>query len=285
MASQLDSICRSLQFIEQHLRERISVADMAAHCGYSIFHFIRLFNTFAHQTPYDYLIRRRLSEACQDLQYTDNSITRLAYDYCFETPESFSRAFKRVFGALPSDFRAGRSQSGSLPIPPKTRRDLEFTQQQDFTQPRLVDREEMTLAGIPLPAVGADGSDYKNAIEQLKVLRCVENADISERIFLVTSYTDDPFAPSHRFIAAADRDTAYPPPISLQHISAGSYICLSYPRVHRESALRYLFYTWLSRAGLSHNGCFFIEELVSGMQLDTLTTLVMSVYPKIKYKS
>ena len=277
MASQLDSICQSLQFIEQHLRERISVADMAAHCGYSIFHFIRLFNTFAHQTPYDYLIRRRLSEACQDLRSKDNSITHLAYDYCFETPESFSRAFKRVFGVLPSDFRTGRSQSGSLPIPPKTRRDLEFTHQQDFTQPQLVDREEMTLAGIPLPAVEAAELEYKNAIEQLKALRHVENDDMSERIFLVTSYTDDPLNPSHRFIAAAARDTAYPPPISIQHISAGSYICLSYPHAHRESALRYLFYTWLPRAGLLHNAGFVMEALSSNTQMGSPTILFVPV--------
>jgi AraC family transcriptional regulator len=265
MASRLESIHQTLQFIEEHLRDQISVADMADHCGYSIYHFIRLFNHFSRQTPYDYLIRRRLSEALKDLRNTKRSITDLTYDYCFETPESFSRAFKRVFGLLPSSYRACQPLKGCLPIPPKSRCDLEFAQQQSFVQPQLIENDEMILAGLPLPAGDLSQAVHENTIDQLNALPHPE-ADMSGLFFLVISYTDDPFSPSYQFLATAALDAAVCPPVSLQRIPSGHYARYSYDLPDRHSALRYLFYTWLPNARLTPSGHFFIEEFCNDQE-------------------
>ncbi|MBN1265904.1 MAG: helix-turn-helix domain-containing protein [Anaerolineales bacterium] len=101
----IDAILLSLKAVEQGLHKPIRVADLADAAGYSLFHFTRLFNRTLHFSPYDYLIRRRLSEAARDLQNPNVRILDIALKYQFGSHESFSRAFKRMFGMPPSGCR------------------------------------------------------------------------------------------------------------------------------------------------------------------------------------
>jgi AraC family transcriptional regulator len=105
MEERIAAINAALDFIEQHLREDIRVEDMAACCGYSLFHFIRLFNQCVHHTPYDYLIRRRLAGTVDELLRTHRRLIDIAVDYRFQNAETFSRVFNRVFGLQPSRAR------------------------------------------------------------------------------------------------------------------------------------------------------------------------------------
>jgi len=260
MASRLDSICQVLEYIETHLRAQITVADMADHCGYSLFHFIRLFNQFASQTPYDYLIRRRLSEARKDLYVTDHSITTLAYDYCFETPESFSRAFRRVFGLLPSVFRTGHPLSACLPIPPKIRIDLEFIQQGGYVPPQIVSIEEIQITSVPVSIGNQEQFDLDMQIDSLKKFLPPRRLNNNDRYFSVISFNEDPFSPLYHFFGVALESLNYPPSVSVQHIPSGNYVRFSYHQSNRQSALRYIFYTWLPQARLSLSDRFLVEE-------------------------
>ena len=92
--SQLTAIGKALDFIEDNLEENIGVADMADAAGYSLYHFCRVFNSIVHHTPYDYLMRRRLSESARALVETDRKIIDVAFEYQFNSPETYSRAFK-----------------------------------------------------------------------------------------------------------------------------------------------------------------------------------------------
>jgi len=105
MEERIAAINAALDFIEQHLREDIRVEDMAVSCGYSLFHFIRLFNQCVHHTPYDYLIRRRLAGTVDELLRTRRRLIDIALDYRFQNAETFSRVFSRVFGLQPSRVR------------------------------------------------------------------------------------------------------------------------------------------------------------------------------------
>ena len=92
------SIVLAIDFVEENLGEDITIADVAEATGYSLYHFCRVFTQATHHPPYDYLIRRRLSQAAQDLLASERRIIDVALDYQFSTPETFSRAFKRLFG-------------------------------------------------------------------------------------------------------------------------------------------------------------------------------------------
>ena len=109
MSAQLNIICAALEFIEENLRNEISVGDIAASAGYSLYHFIRKFNQTVHHSPYDYLMRRRLSEAAHELLASEHRILDIAFDFCFHNHETFSRAFKRLFATQPNQWRTGQN--------------------------------------------------------------------------------------------------------------------------------------------------------------------------------
>ena len=100
-------IVRAIDFIEDHLQKPVMVADMAESVSYSVFHFCRVFNQVTQLTPFDYLIRRRLSEAIHPIKFSKRRILEISLDYQFSSPETFSRAFRRMFGILPSELRKG----------------------------------------------------------------------------------------------------------------------------------------------------------------------------------
>lgn len=144
----LDSMAHALDFVEAHLREDIAVGDIAAAVSYSVYHFCRTFNQVTHHTPYDYLMRRRLAQAARELLLTDKKIIDLACDYRFNNPETFSRAFKRVFDAQPHHWR----KQGGLPqpglMPRLTLAHLEHLAKGPYLKPIVVEREALTLAGV-----------------------------------------------------------------------------------------------------------------------------------------
>ena len=108
-------ICRALEFVEENLKDEISVGDMASAVGYSLYHFCRTFNEATHQTPYSYLMRRRLTEAARVLLSTDDKIIDVALDYQFGNPETFSRPSSGCSARNPaSSGSRGPSTGGGL---------------------------------------------------------------------------------------------------------------------------------------------------------------------------
>ena len=146
--SHLTVISKALDFVEDNLKEEIAVADMAHAAGYSLYHFSRTFNSVVHHTPYDYLMRRRLSESARDLVETDRRIIDVAFDYRFNSPETFSRAFKRMFGLQPSGWKAqGRGDERFL-MCRWTLEHLEHINRGDYLKPVSEEKDAFQVAGV-----------------------------------------------------------------------------------------------------------------------------------------
>ena len=99
------TILRVIQFVENNLRSPISVKDMAAEAGYSPYYFCALFSQFTHHSPYDYLIRRRMTEAVKQLVNSDFRVVDVAYEFQFDSHEGFTRAFRRIFSNPPNTIK------------------------------------------------------------------------------------------------------------------------------------------------------------------------------------
>ena len=104
----IEPINRAINYIESNLTEAISLEDVSAVAGYSLFHFSRLFLELIGETPGDYIRKRRLSEAARELVSSRKSILDIALDYQFQSQEAFSRSFKRLFRASPGIYRKKR---------------------------------------------------------------------------------------------------------------------------------------------------------------------------------
>lgn len=100
------TIDRAMDFIHQHLAEKISVQDIAEDVGYSESYFSKLFIETIGMTPYKFLMHCRLERAQQLLQTTAMSIQDIAAMTGFNTVANFSHAFKKDIGCTPQQFRA-----------------------------------------------------------------------------------------------------------------------------------------------------------------------------------
>ncbi|GIN85891.1 putative HTH-type transcriptional regulator YbfP [Heyndrickxia sporothermodurans] len=98
-------IQKAISHIEENLHQPLSVDSVASYSGFSKFHFLRVFQNEVGMTIGDYIRIRRLTSAASMLVETNESIIQIAYHYCFGAPESFTRAFKKVYQMPPGEYR------------------------------------------------------------------------------------------------------------------------------------------------------------------------------------
>ncbi|MEK1939986.1 MAG: AraC family transcriptional regulator, partial [Pseudomonas sp.] len=95
-----------LAYIEANLDGDLSVKALSQVASFSAFHFHRQFSAFVGVTVSRYVQLMRLRRAAHRLvARADYSVLSAALDAGFESPEAFSRAFRRAFGLSPSAFK------------------------------------------------------------------------------------------------------------------------------------------------------------------------------------
>ncbi|QGM45005.1 AraC family transcriptional regulator [Methylocystis heyeri] len=102
-----ERFARVLDHIERCLGEELSVERLSREANFSKFHFHRQFSAYVGVSVSRYVQILRLRRASRRLVFEpDAKIIDIAFEAGFETPESFSRAFKREYGQTPSQFRS-----------------------------------------------------------------------------------------------------------------------------------------------------------------------------------
>lgn len=91
--------------MEKQLEETIGLNQIAFFTGYSDWHFHRLFKSIQGENVKEYIRRLRLEKAAYELKITNFPILEIAIEAGFLSHEAFSKAFKRVIGYTPSEFR------------------------------------------------------------------------------------------------------------------------------------------------------------------------------------
>lgn len=99
------TIQQSIDYIEAHLEESLSLEEIASRVGFSSYHFHRMFRKEVGINIADYVRRRRLCLAAQLLLNSSDTIIDIALHCQFESQESFTRAFKRLYGIPPGRYR------------------------------------------------------------------------------------------------------------------------------------------------------------------------------------
>ena len=105
----------ALDYIETNLTDNISQEDIARHCSYSVSSLQKMFKRVFHIGIADYIGRRRITAASKDLLSTDDNILDIALRYGYNSHEVFSRAFTRIWGESPSQYRKKRNFSEIYP--------------------------------------------------------------------------------------------------------------------------------------------------------------------------
>ncbi len=101
-----EAVKKVIDYIEQNMENDIDLEKISKAVGYSRFYLNRIFAEHTGITIYKYLQSRRLTVAADKLTNTDKSILQIAFEAGYDTPQSFSLAFKQMYLCPPKVYRA-----------------------------------------------------------------------------------------------------------------------------------------------------------------------------------
>lgn len=101
---------RVLEAIEADLAGELTLAELAATCRLSPFHFARSFRRSTGQPPHAYVTNRRIARAKDLLADRRASVIDVAAAVGFDNPGHFAKVFRRSTGVTPSRYRRGLTQ-------------------------------------------------------------------------------------------------------------------------------------------------------------------------------
>jgi AraC family transcriptional regulator len=254
MDERLQAIYAAIRFVEDHLQEPITVADLAAAAGYSLYHFIRTFNQTVQRTPYDYLMRRRLSEAARELLSGEHRVIDIAFDFQFNNHETFTRAFGRVFGMPPSHWRERNYADPRLLMPALDQADLGFLNAPTFEMPKLMALDEIILAGLMTP-VGPDPERIATLWRNFRAALRVTALNSGKNEFWGI-HTQPQISEGSSFYFAAVKIPSLesmPGAFVGKILPAGDYVSLTLkdPTPNLVAARKFLYHTFLPKSGLA----------------------------------
>lgn len=256
-----DFIPTALDTIEANLCEALTVADVASAVSVSLFHFSRSFSRATGHGPYDYLMRRRLCAAAGDLTAADEKIIDIAFKYQFQAAETFSRAFRRMFGLSPREARAGDRIDSRLLWGRPSEDYLTFLAREGPRRP----------AARRLPAL-------RVAVKDGLIDESLENMRGRSRLYMLGKNNGEN---SFKTGIVLGKNAKEPPDAQIHEIGAGDWACLTLPP--NEAALnhgrQYLYRTWWPKTQGSSLPLvelyLFPNETVSGLPVLCLPLMVL----------
>lgn len=96
---------RAVEFVREHFKKKIFIADIAKSAGVSVSSLERLFRKLFGLTPLMYLRKARLNAACQLLRDTDMDLAKIAVDCGFNDQTNMTRAFRLELKITPFRYR------------------------------------------------------------------------------------------------------------------------------------------------------------------------------------
>lgn len=111
----LDCLNWTVSYIEQHITEEIEYKTLADSTGIPVYHFQKMFACMADVPLTEYIRRRRMSLAAEELLKGNRKIVDVALKYGYNSPTAFNRAFQSVHGVSPSMVKKGCAPAVSYP--------------------------------------------------------------------------------------------------------------------------------------------------------------------------
>lgn len=102
----LDPLVESVrQYLIEHAEKNVRIEDLCIEFGYSRSYLSRRFQEKTGQALASYAMQLKIDEAKRLIRETDLNLAQISAHLSFETPQYFSRVFKRKTGMTPTEFK------------------------------------------------------------------------------------------------------------------------------------------------------------------------------------
>lgn len=165
----LKQLNAAIEYIEANLCAEFDLGTAAGIACVTADSFIRFFSYMTGMTLTEYVRRRRLTLAAQDLQHSKTPVIDIAMKYGYDSATAFSRAFAKHHGVTLSAYR---KDGGSLKVYPPASFHIiiKGAKEMDF---RIIELEDTEVYGV---SKQYEGMGYKTR-EELRHSMWSENCD------------------------------------------------------------------------------------------------------------
>lgn len=98
---------RAMDYIEKNISNDLALEDVSDATDYSSYHLGRLFYYITDMPLSEYIRKRKLSLAAEELSGGNVKVLDLAIKYGYDSADSFARAFYKQHGATPTAVKKG----------------------------------------------------------------------------------------------------------------------------------------------------------------------------------
>ncbi|WP_274364778.1 AraC family transcriptional regulator [Paenibacillus thermotolerans] len=139
----LQRMNEALEYMENHMDQPLPIEEIAKAAYLSPFHFQRMFHMLTGMTVAEYMRKRKLTLAANELATSSVKVVDVALKYGYDSPEAFAKAFRKLHGISPSEAR----QSGvHMKAFPRISFQVSLKGDKEFLY-RIEDKEAFTVAG------------------------------------------------------------------------------------------------------------------------------------------
>jgi len=157
----LERLNESIDYLEENICNDINLDEVAKIACLSKFHFQRMFHLVTGVTITEYVRKRRLTLAAQELVTFNSRVIDVALKYGYSTPESFSKAFRRLHGVNPSNVIDAQK---SLKAYPRLSFQIQLKGAEKMKY-RIIDKEAFKIIGKSIRVSTENGENLKRIPE------------------------------------------------------------------------------------------------------------------------
>ncbi len=117
--SDSSSVLHSLEYIQKHYMEKLSIQKLSEIALMSRSSYLRHFKALCKCTPQDVITNTRINIAIQLLDSSNLSLTQIAQECGFSDSAHFTRVFHQKTGRLPSDYKKNKKSNVKAKNDPK----------------------------------------------------------------------------------------------------------------------------------------------------------------------
>jgi AraC family transcriptional regulator len=263
---------RVVEYLYRHLEEDINHENLAEIACLSPYHWHRIYKAMQGETIAATLKRLRLERAADRLANSDIPVARIADRAGYGTLESFSRAFKEIYGRSPADFRKNGSHSAYK------------------AANEIGDSGRFDVVIEHLQPVRCAGVAHRGSFMKIDHAMAALFGSLAERRLLpdeprmMALFFDDPDAVPECELQSMACTPVLPacvidPPLQETVVRGGYYakLCYKGPYADMKDAYRWLYGTWLPGSGYEAANAPVLEHYLNNPQNVPPTELLTEI--------